>query len=219
MLKLWFVIFLKKLFYIDTSNNKIYKNINLFGFSFKYRNISKELDYLEQKVNDLSKENHLLRVIIERSIDIKQVPAAKGNLRKIQLIKTKLLELVAYVLKQNNITFWLDYGTLIGSIRHNGFIPWDDDIDVCLLKDDYLRLPEVFESFEKINKNFKFSYDFWKVHLFRFLYCGFAVDFFPYEYINKKYETQELTDEFIGKWHKVRELLLKTNPSIDYSNT
>ena len=140
MLKLWFVIFLKKLFYIDTSNNKIYKNINLFGFSFKYRNISKELDYLEQKVNDLSKENHLLRVIIERSIDIKQVPVAKGNLRKIQLIKTKLLELVAYVLKQNNITFWLDYGTLIGSIRHNGFIPWDDDIDVCLLKDDYLIL-------------------------------------------------------------------------------
>ena len=228
MSKLWFLIFLKRLFYIDTvnENNKIYKKINLLGFCFNYRDLVKELDfaknqlsYLEQKTNDLSKENNLLRIFIERSIDIKQVPVAKGNRRKVQLIKTKLLELVAYVLKQNNITFWLDYGTLIGSIRHSGFIPWDDDIDVSFLKDDYLKLPKIFEDFEKIDEKFKFTYERWNSNIFRFSYLDFCVDFFPFEYINKKYETQELADKFIEKWYKIKELFLTTNPSIDYSKT
>ena len=167
--------FLNKLFSIRTvsADNKIFTKVNLFGFEFRYRNLKKEYDiindrleatnntvaYLLGKTEELTNENRLLRVIIDRSIDIKKVPPAKGNLRKVQLIKTKLLELTSCILRKNNIGFWPEYGTLIGAVRHNGFIPWDDDIDIALLKEDYLKLPQAFEDLIMDNKDFEFSYE------------------------------------------------------------
>ena len=49
-----------------------------------------------------------------------------------QIKSLKIFEELIYELEKNNITYWLGYGTLIGSIRHSGFIPWDDDIDICI---------------------------------------------------------------------------------------
>ena len=63
----------------------------------------------------------------------------------------ELLKLLSYfddLCKKNNIDYWLSSGTCLGAIRHGGFIPWDDDIDVEMLRSDYLKLKKVFKENE-----------------------------------------------------------------------
>ena len=64
-------------------------------------------------------------------------------LRRQQLRMLELLEAVDLVCKKYDIPYWLSSGTLIGAVRHQGFIPWDDDLDIEMLREDYLRLMKV----------------------------------------------------------------------------
>ena len=79
-----------------------------------------------------------------KNIDITTIPPAEGQLRDIQLANLALLEELDYVCRQNGLKYWLDFGTLIGAVRHKGFIPWDDDIDVGMLREDYEKVEEAF---------------------------------------------------------------------------
>lgn len=54
--------------------------------------------------------------------------------KKIQL---EILSVVDAFCKENGIQYWLDSGTLLGAIRHKGYIPWDDDVDIGMLRDDF----------------------------------------------------------------------------------
>ena len=64
-------------------------------------------------------------------------------LRRQQLRLLDILTEVDRICKKHDIPYWLSSGTLIGAIRHNGFIPWDDDLDIEMMRKDYLRLLKV----------------------------------------------------------------------------
>lgn len=67
-------------------------------------------------------------------------------LKKLQMVQTEMLKDVLEVCDKYDLPCFLIYGTAIGAVRHKGFIPWDDDIDVGMLRKDYDKLLSVFAS-------------------------------------------------------------------------
>lgn len=63
--------------------------------------------------------------------------------KKIWAIELDLLSQFDRICKKYNLKYWLLYGSLLGAIRHNGFIPWDDDMDVGIPRKDYEKFLEV----------------------------------------------------------------------------
>lgn len=60
-------------------------------------------------------------------------------LRKLQLLELEMLKKIDAICKKLDIQYFLDSGTALGAARHQGFIPWDDDIDLGMMRDDYER--------------------------------------------------------------------------------
>ena len=89
------------------------------------------------------------------------------EIKKIQLEQLNILREFDHMCKKHDIKYQLMAGTLLGSVRHQGFIPWDDDIDVCLLRDDYERFidlaskkldPKYFLQTVKTDQNYLMQY-------------------------------------------------------------
>ena len=51
-----------------------------------------------------------------------------------------ILSYIDKICKENNIKYFIHYGSMLGAVRHKGFIPWDDDIDIGMYREDYERL-------------------------------------------------------------------------------
>lgn len=68
-----------------------------------------------------------------------------STLRRLQLVELDILEVVADVCERHGIRWFLDRGTALGAVRHKGFIPWDDDVDVGMLREDYERFLQIAE--------------------------------------------------------------------------
>lgn len=70
-----------------------------------------------------------------------EIAMSIGEIREVQL---ELLAAFDRLCRHEGLTYYLAYGTLLGAVRHGGYIPWDDDIDVMMPRGDYDRLPAAF---------------------------------------------------------------------------
>ena len=66
-------------------------------------------------------------------------------LRKLQLTQLEILKYVNDFCLKNKIRYSIAYGTALGAVRHKGFIPWDDDMDICMKRQDYNRFLRIAE--------------------------------------------------------------------------
>ena len=120
--------FIKSLFSIDTkSSSRVV--VSILGIKIKV---------LKKAAKDISKK------YLEFCGDITEIPKATGYLRKIQLADLKLLKIFDKLCKDNNLEYFLNYGNLLGAVRHKGFIPWDDDVDISMMRKDYDKLVKLF---------------------------------------------------------------------------
>ena len=66
-----------------------------------------------------------------------------ATLREIQLCQLDILKAVVEICDRHDIPYYLAYGTLLGAVRHKGFIPWDDDVDIYMKYDDLKRFKQM----------------------------------------------------------------------------
>lgn len=122
----------------------------------------------------------------------------KDESERCRLTQLYILDIFVEICEKHNLRYWLTSGSLLGALRHKGFIPWDDDIDVGMLKPDYDRFieiakkelpknlllqtpeayPGVFEVFAKIRDRSSF---YCEVVTNVRNPCGIFIDIFPFD--------------------------------------
>lgn len=129
-----------------TYKNKVYKkldNLKLRKLNWKSTSDFKESIY------------RTCCCILNTKYDInKNLEIYEGKLNRIKLLELEMLKEINEICNEHKIKYFLVGGSLLGAVRHGGYIPWDDDLDIGMLREDY----EKFRVFCPINLSDKFSY-------------------------------------------------------------
>ena len=136
------------------------------------------------------------------------------DFRRLQLLELEMMLEVDRVCRKHGIEYYITSGTLLGAVRHKGFIPWDDDADMCMLREEYERFREVAHEmdpeicwFQDDRTDPEYPWGYGKVRHTNTTYIrlgqehlkmktGVMVDIFPLDDIPKSYAAQWLQDKY-----------------------
>ena len=121
-----------------------------------------------------------------------------ADLKKLQKVLVEMLDVVVDICKRHNLEYFISGGTLLGAVRHSGFIPWDDDIDIVMPRDHYEKFLEIcmnelpdkyFLDYYKTNPENHFGFAKIRKNKTTFVmeykyscHNGFFLDIFPLDY-------------------------------------
>lgn len=162
--------------------------------------MKEHFDHLENRLNELERKNEYLfyclqHVTGETEMETKQrvllgLPKASGRIADFQLVSNYILMRVKKICDENGIAFALCGGTLLGAVRHHGYIPWDDDVDIDILRSDFYRLEELINKDSELvmQRYYKYSYDGSEARYIPRIKLKrsdvFFVDVFPLDYVS-----------------------------------
>lgn len=126
-------------------------------------------------------------------------------LRKIQMVQLEIMKVVDRICEEENINYYLCAGSMLGGIRHQGFIPWDDDLDIMLPREDYAKLLEILKKklpeeywLQTYDTDSEYWQPFAKIRKKNTIYkekgmenfpdekCGIWIDIFPLDYASER---------------------------------
>lgn len=126
----------------------------------------------------------------------------KITIEEAKKIQLEILDYINSFCNKNDIKFFINYGTLLGAVRHKGFIPWDDDIDLSMTRDNYEKFIRLFEldnskyKLLSLETNDKYYNNFIKIidsatkiiddRNYKTYECGIFIDIFPMDTFNDK---------------------------------
>lgn len=189
--------------------------ITILGFKIKIakREIAKE------------RQENVFYQYKKDKIDITKVPQAQGLLRDIQLANLALLKELAYVCEKNNFKYILDAGTLLGAVRHSRFIPWDDDIDILMFREDYEKIVSAFKNTTRnsdIYAEYHRDKDTNSQYFIKIKHkkCPFlGVDIFPLDSYGKHLSLKEQLKATNKIWKILKHLKKEIDPNISNKET
>ena len=140
-----------------------------------------------------------------------------SEMKQVWAAQLEVLNDVDKACRENGIQYFAEWGTLLGAVRHHGFIPWDDDMDICMKRPDYNRFLEIAEKImpsnykiynlkshnndgnmvSRIINTDQISYDAEKLKKYHGVPYVIGLDIFPLDYISDNKEDDELQSNVI----------------------
>ncbi|MCQ2977966.1 MAG: LicD family protein [archaeon] len=201
------------------SNFKNYYNV-LKNSSKRIEKLEKQVKKQEMQISSMNETIDSYHILFnDLYLNFTHTPIEL--LQNIRELAYETLEFIDNVCEKHGLEYWLDYGTLLGAVRHGDFIPWDDDLDICMMRGDYNIMCDVLSK-EIESHNLKNTFTVFKhnpkakVPNYRWLqlrckYPGYkttlvGLDIFPFDYI-KQYNEKTISDNF----EKARKRFYKHN--------
>ncbi len=127
-------------------------------------------------------------------------------LDKLHQVHLEMLDEIDRLCRKHGLSYWLDSGTALGAIRHKGFIPWDDDVDIGMMREDYdkfiaIAKQEMSSNYIILDNNVEPRYNNFHIKILKvntiypqsynseFKYRGIHIDIFPFDNVTDDSET------------------------------